>query len=433
VITGELSAAVAAAADAARAAGELAGPPLPGGAMALAGSWRPVPATAGGGPGSYATTIPFLLASRSAGDPAHIAAVLAARLADDGTAAGICRASVTGPGYLSLTVSPEALGRLAAWISQAGAACARSDALRGTTVTAPAGIVLADAGGWDEAWQRLAAELAGRLAGAAGAEVTWTDPPEAPAPSKPSVVAAAVTFAGLDAIRYALSRAVPSRAVPSRAAPSRAAPSRAAPSRAAPSRAVPSRAVPSRAVPSRAVPSRAVPSGAGLGSHIRAIDPRGAAAQHLGNPFYAVRYAHAHAASILRQSADLGLPAADVAQFQPRLLAHPREQTLLDALSWLPERVAGAARRGQPHGLAAYLEDLTGRYLDWHESCPLSQPGAFPPEPDRPPWPDRPRGPDQPPGSDQPLRQARLVLADATRTVLGTGLGLLGVAAPGGV
>jgi arginyl-tRNA synthetase len=42
----------------------------------------------------------------------------------------------------------------------------------------------------------------------------------------------------------------------------------------------------------------------------------------------------------------------------------------------------------------------------------------------------RPAGPDQAAGTDQPLRQARLMLAGAARTVLGTGLGLLGVAAP---
>ena len=401
MITGELSAAVVAAAAAARAAGELAGPALDSSA-ALAGSWRPVPAAAGGGPGSYASSIPFLLASRSAGDPGHIAAVLAARLPSAGEAAGICRATVTGRGYLSLTVSPEALGRLAGRISQAGPGCARSDVLRGTTVTAPGGTPLAAADSWDEAWRWLAAELAGRLASAAGAEVRWTEQPagsaaqpagDAPGPAAapgpagaPGQVAAAVAFAGLDAIRYAL--------------------------------------------------SRAVPSGAGPGRRIRAIDPRAAAAQHLGNPFYAVRYAHAHAASILRWSADLGLPAADAAQFQPRLLAHPREQALLDAMSWLPERVAGAARRGQPHVLAGYLEELSGTYLDWQECCSLGQPGAFPPGPNQPAGPDqpagpvRPAGPDQAAGTDQPLRQARLMLAGAARTVLGTGLGLLGVAAP---
>ena len=95
------------------------------------------------------------------------------------------------------------------------------------------------------------------------------------------------------------------------------------------------------------------------------------AAQHLGNPAYAVRYAHAHAASALRQAADLGLPGPDAERFQPRLLAHPSELVLLDAMSWLPERVAGAARRRQPHVLAAYLEELAGRYFDWQESCPV--------------------------------------------------------------
>ena len=373
---------VAAAAEAARAAGELAVPPLT--SAALAGTWRPVPAGAGGGPGSYASTIPFRLASQSAGEPAQIAAVLAARLPSLGAAAGICRAAVTGPGYLSVTVSPEALGRLAARISQAGPGCARSAALGATTVTAPAGTILAAAGSWDEAWQRLAAELAGRLASAAGAEVSWTGPPDGSAVPERGPVAAAEAFAGTDAIRYALSRAVPSGTVSS-----------------------------------TTVSSTTVSSTTGPGRRIRAIDPRAAAAQHLGNPFYAVRYAHAHAASILRWSADLGLPAVDAAQFQPRLLAHPREQALLDAMSWLPERVAGAARRGQPHVLAGYLEELTGTYLDWGECCAPGQPGAFLPGPGRP--------------AGTPLQQARLMLADAARTVLGTGLELLGVAAPGSV
>jgi arginyl-tRNA synthetase len=377
VITGELSAAVAAAAEAARAAGELAVPPLT--SAALAGTWRPVPAAAGGGPGSYASTIPFLLASQSAGDPVQIAAELAARLPGPGAAAGICRAAVTGPGYLSVTVSPEALGRLAARISQAGPGCARSAALSAATVTAPAGTVLAAAGSWDEAWQRLAAELAGRLASVAGAEVSWTGPLDGTAMPERGPVAAAEAFAGTDAIRYALSRAVPSGTVS----------------------------------------TNTVPSTTGPGRRIRAIDPRAAAAQHLGNPFYAVRYAHAHAASVLRWSADLGLPAVDAAQFQPRLLAHPRAQALLDAMSWLPERVAGAARRGQPHVLAGYLEQLTGTYLDWQECCSPGLPGAFPPGPGRP--------------AGTPLQQARLMLADAARTVLGTGLELLGVAAPGSV
>jgi arginyl-tRNA synthetase len=369
VITRDLGAAIAAAAAGAMEDGEL--PSLPSGLL-TAGSWRPAPPAAGGGPGTYATSAPFLLAAPLKQDPARIAAVLAARLGPDDL---VSRATPTGHGYLSLMVSREALARLAVRISQAGTRCARSEALRGQALTAPRDARLACAPTWGQAAQRLAAELTGRLASAAGADVTWTgEPPPAtafppPAAGRPagSPVAAAIAYAGEDAIRLALSRHL------------------------------------------RAARMPAPPS------------PRSAAARHLGNPAYAVRYAHAHAASAVRQAADLGFPKGDAERFQPRLLAHPRELALLDALSWLPERVAGAARRHQPHVLTAYLEDVAGSYFDWQESCPLAQPGVFPP---------RPPGETAPEGPQDLLFQARLWLAEAARITLGTGLGLLGVAAP---
>ncbi len=381
MITRDLGAAIAAAALGAMEDGELPILGLPGG-LPTAGSWRPAPPGAGGGPGTYATSVPFLLAGPLQRDPARIAAVLAARLPPDSL---ISQATPTGHGYLSLMVSREALGRLAVRISQAGTGCARSDALRGQALTAPRDARLASALSWDQAARRLTAEITGRLAAAAGADVTWAGDP--PAVSRPaaaglaaagprvagslaagSPVAGAIAFAGEDAIRLALSRHLPGARGP------------------------------------------APPS------------PRGAAARHLGNPAYAVRYAHAHAASAVRQAADLGFPKGDAERFQPRLLAHPRELALLDAMSWLPERVAGAARRHQPHVLTAYLEDLAGTYFDWQERCPLAQPGVFPPGPPGEPARE---------GAGSPLLAARLWLADATRTTLGAGLGLLGVAAPG--
>ena len=279
---------------------------------------------------------------------------------------------MTGGGYLSITVTPDTLAWLAVRIAQAGPGCAASLALRGTRVTAPREARLASARDWADAWQRLATEQAGRLAEAAGADVTWT----APTAGEPGPVARAVAYAGEDAVRFSLSR-----------------------------------------LASR--PLRRPPQLPGPG-----LDPGAMAAQHLGNPAYAVRYAHAHAASALRQAADLGLPGPDAERFQPCLLAHPSEQVLLDAMSWLPERVAGAARRRQPHVVAAYLEDLAGRYFDWQEACPVMRPGSVPPRP-----PDLPRGGGPPPGEE--LIQARLQLASAARTALGTGLGLLGIAAPG--
>jgi arginyl-tRNA synthetase len=172
------------------------------------------------------------------------------------------------------------------------------------------------------------------------------------------------------------------------------------------------------------------------------------AAQHLGNPAYAVRYAHAHAASALRQAADLGLPGPDAERFQPRLLAHPSEQALLDAMSWLPDRVAGAARRRQPQVVAAFLEELAGRYFDWQEACPVMRPGSVPPDPAVPghaggaPESGSPEGgsPESGPPEGHAVKggplgggdliQARLQLAGAARTVLAAGLRLLGIAAP---
>ena len=403
-MTGDLSAALAAATARAVAAGDLPADGIPADLHALAaGTWRPVPSGAGGGPGRYATTLPFVLARRLAADPAWIAAVLAAALVPmpGGSGTGgvslgevsLSGVTVTGGGYLSLTVTPDTLARLAVRITQAGPGCARSLALRGARVTAPGDARLAGARDWPDAHERLLAELAGRLSEAAGAEVTWTAPGrEEPAPEggpgsedtgdwAAGPVAEALGYAGEDAVRFALSRLA------------------------------------------SGVPRPPAPE----------LDPRGMAAQHLGNPAYAVRYAHAHAASALRQAAELGLPGPNAERFQPCLLAHPSERALLDAMSWLPERVAGAARRRQPHVVAAYLEELAGRYFDWQEACPVTRPGSVPPDPPGPGHAGSSReGGSQaggPPDGGEFI-QARLQLASGARTVLAAGLGLLGIAAP---
>ncbi len=417
-MTGDLSAALAAAATRAAAAGDLPGDGVPADLAALAaGTWRPVPPWAGGGPGHYATTLPFVLARRLAADPARVAAVLAAALApvpgENGPGqVGLSEVTVTGGGYLSLTVTPDTLARLAVRITQAGPGCARSLALRGVRVTAPRDARLAGAQDWPDAHGRLLAELAGRLSGAAGAEVTWTAPGRAepaagqdgPGPGGGGTgvgaggpVGEGLAYAGEDAVRFALSRLA------------------------------------------SGVPRPPGPE----------LDPRGMAAQHLGNPAYAVRYAHAHAASALRQAADLGLPGPDAERFQPCLLAHPSERALLDAMSWLPERVAGAARRRQPHVVAAYLEELAGRYFDWQEACPVLRPGSVPPDPADPGHAGRSPESGSPLGHSPlghspeghavkggplgggDLIRARLQLAGAARTVLAAGLRLLGIAAPG--
>lgn len=324
--------------------------------ISSAGSWRPGPP--GSRPGTYASSIAFPLARARGMSPPAAANALAARL-DPLT--WVETATVTGGGYLTVTVTRCALARLAVRISEAGPACARSEALSGTSLTAPRAAGLATARSWPEARQRLARHLTGRLAQAAGATVTWIDEAERADQARPGSTAAAAhvaettAFAGRDAVVFTLARRPP-------------------------------------------------------GAWAR-LDGAAVAAHHLGNPAYAVRYAHAHAASVLRQAADLGLDRGEAAGFQPRLLHHPSEQALLESLSWLPERVAGAARRGQPDVLARYLEQLAGAWFGCHEECPAAWPGMA-----------------GLPGDE--VTAARLWLAAAAATALAAGLGLLGVAAP---
>jgi arginyl-tRNA synthetase len=324
-----------------------------------------------GTPGQYASSVAFA----SGEQPRPLAARVAARLAGAGD---IARAEVTGPGFITVTVTPEALAALPGRIVAAGVACAASVALRGVPIqTPPAGDPLAEAT-WEKARAALAAQLTARLAAAAGAtaalpegvERTVSSPPplqlapgggatvrypgqrQAPAAGRPpqeTDLARAVAYAGADAVRFSLARAAPGRPV--------------------------------------------------------GIDRQLIARHVLGNPAYAVRYAHARAASGVRWAANsrpttLGRPAVP-----QHPLAHQAELVLLDALSWLPERVAMAARRGRPDEFARYLEELASATV-----AALICVG----------YPANARVP----GTD------RLSMAKAARTGLAAGLGLLGVDAP---
>jgi arginyl-tRNA synthetase len=302
----------------------------------------------GGAPGSYASSLPFRLAGPGK-DPRDIATALAASLKSE---PGIATATAEGPGYLTITVTHDALASVALHITQAGEACVTSDALRGRTVPALPAADLAAVPHWPQARAALAAELTARLAAAAGATpifypertlVPLPLPLPRPDPGA-SPVAEAVGYAGYDAVRFALARTPPG------------------------------------------------------GPHPEAL----ALARHiLTNPAYAVRYAHAAAAAVLRWATTLGTRPAE---FQPRLLTGPEELALLDALSWLPERVAMAARRGRPDEFAGYLEELAGRTLDTMSTSGFTNVSV--------------------------ISSERLWLAAAARTGLAASLGLLGIGAP---
>ncbi len=300
----------------------------------------------GPGPGRYASSLPF----RLGGPPLENAAALAARLTQE---PWIDEAEPAGPGYLTVTVSHEALAGLAVRIPRAGPACAASDALRGRTMPAPAAADLAAQPGWPAARAALAAELTARLAAAAGAtvinvaerSVVPAPAPPAPVPAEPGSPAHAFWYAGPDAVRFALARTPPGPAGP--------------------------------------------PPAAQIARHL------------IANPAYAVRYAHAAAAAVLRWAASLD---SGPGGFRPRLLTAPPELALLDALSWLPERVAMAARRGRPDEFAGYLEELAARTIDTMSTTGFTTISS--------------------------ISSERLWLADAARTGLAASLGLLGISVP---
>ncbi len=159
----------------------------------------------------------------------------------------------------------------------------------------------------------------------------------------------------------------------------------------------------------------------------------------LSNPFVLVRHAHADAASTLRWAAELelitGAPSVNpLDQTPPTVRPQPAEPQsaeplptespptelepielkLIETLSWLPERVAAACRRNRPADLAVYLEHLAAAWLECAQSCPAL---SF-------------RGRNAPPEPAGTLALARLELAEAVRTTLAAGLGLLAVPAP---
>ena len=303
------------------------------------GTWRPVP---GGAPGSYATSLPFLLA----GEPAEIAADLAGRLRGE---PWVEVARVTGGGYLTVTVTNHALAGLAVRVADAGDACAASDALRGTSVSAPASDDPASAPTWAAARRLVADAVTARAALCCGATLDIR-PERVASPAR--APAAAVAFAGQDAVRYALARSASAGARPIDAA-------------------------------------RLVQDG-------------------LESPFFLVRYGHALAASVLRWAGDLGV---ERGEFHAELLSHPSELELLGAMSWLPERVAAAARRRRPDVLARHVECLASRWLDCAEAHPALPFGG------------------RQAARDRAETSARLWLAAAAQAAIAAGLGLIGVAA----
>jgi arginyl-tRNA synthetase len=325
------------------------------------GTWRPVP---DGDPSSYATVAPFEIAGRAGLPASQVAAAIAGSLRN---VAWIEAATPSGGGYLTVTVTRQALAASAARMAAARQACANSVILGGTAITSWPWPDLAAARSWQHAWELQADAMTSHLAQAAGAAPADLSGRErASTDARPNSttrpgVRDAVAYFGDDSVRYRLARTMSGH--------------------------------------------RLRPASIGIAS-------TGAARPPMTDPLYAVQQAHAAAASAVRWAADLGLKPAEVTGVLGRQLSSAAEVALLGLLSYLPVRVAAAARRRRPDELPRYLEQVSAAWL----LCRLQAPAL--------PFGGRaaPRDVDQ--------AGARLMLARAVAAVIAAGLALTGVAAP---
>lgn len=124
------------------------------------------------------------------------------------------------------------------------------------------------------------------------------------------------------------------------------------------------------------------------------------------NPVYYIQYAHARICSVFRQ-----LPEKKQTYSQEEgcehldLLTQPQEVQLIALLVRYPEAIEHAARQFEPHSLTQYLRELAASFHGYYNTHQFLV-------------------------EETDLRNARLVLIQATRQVLANGLKLLGVSAP---
>jgi len=129
-----------------------------------------------------------------------------------------------------------------------------------------------------------------------------------------------------------------------------------------------------------------------------------ARAQSEENPVYYIQMAHARMSGIFRVG-EIDPASLDAAKVDLSLLREEAERELVKALLDFPKLVAGAAHALEPHRIASYLlETARLTHLWYHKHHVL--------------------------GEAPELRDARLVLAAAARTVIHNGLAILGINAP---
>lgn len=124
------------------------------------------------------------------------------------------------------------------------------------------------------------------------------------------------------------------------------------------------------------------------------------------NPVYYIQYAHARVASVFRQLAEKSLDYDQTMGVDAfTMLTETHEKALMTSLGRYPEIIELAANNRAPQHLVHYLRDLANELHSYYNAHQFIV-------------------------DDAALRNARLALIHATRTVIASGLAIIGVSAP---
>ena len=135
--------------------------------------------------------------------------------------------------------------------------------------------------------------------------------------------------------------------------------------------------------------------------------------QSRDNPVFYVHYAHARTVSVLRQAAthfgEVDLTSSALAKADHGLLASDAERHVLKTLSFWPRQVEAAALAEEPHRIVYYLQDLAGAFHAlWTMGKEQTELRFIQPD-------------------DVPGTKARLALVQGVKSVLASGLSVLGI------
>jgi len=135
------------------------------------------------------------------------------------------------------------------------------------------------------------------------------------------------------------------------------------------------------------------------------FDLEAAKAQSMDNPVYYLQYAHARMASLERFAAEQGVARMPIGSVDFTVLEHAAEIDLLRQIDRFGEEVLESATRRAPHRLAAFGYDFATAFHRFYADCRIVT-------------------------DDPSVTQARLWLAEASRSVMAGVLDLLGLTAP---